>query len=591
MPLRLPIIVVLGHVDSGKTSLLDKIRKTSIAKKEAGGITQHIGATEIPIDVVKEISKQLLYLFNFNLKIPGLLFIDTPGHEVFTNLRRRGGSVADLAVIVIDVMEGFKPQTYEAIEICKQFKVPFVVALNKIDRIPGWYTKPNKSFLESIKSQTNKVIVFLEERLYDVVGKLYELGFDSERFDRIKDFRKQVAIIPVSAKTGEGIPELLLIISGLVQKFLEKRLEIDPNSPGKGIILEKKKVKGFGTVLDVILYEGSFVVGEEVAFLTSYGIKTTQIKILLKPRPLEELRERKTRFIRVDKIHAAAGIRVVGKDIDDAIPGSPIVSARQGISKEIEEFFKEELKDIIFENDKVGIIIKADTLGSLEALVRIIKDKNIPIAKADIGNITKEDIVKALSIRENSKEYAVIIGFNVEIDKQAEGLAKSSKINIILNNVIYKLIEDVEKYIESTVIMGSLSELENLPKPVKFVILKDHIFRRSNPAIVGVEVLSGELTPGIYLINQDGKIVGKVKSIQKDNKSISIAKKGDKVAISIEKAMVGRHINEGDILYTYITEDEFREYKKLKDKISEDYRQILRDIAKIMRKHNPSWGI
>ena len=580
---------MLGHVDSGKTSLLDKIRKTSIAQKEAGGITQHIGATEIPTKVIQEIAKPLLHLFQFDLKIPGLLFIDTPGHEIFTNLRKRGGSVADLAIIVVDVFDGFQPQTYEALEICKQFKVPFVIALNKIDRISYWTPHENAPILESIKNQDPKALQILEEKLYTVVGQLYELGFDSERFDRVKDFRKQVCIIPTSAKTGEGIPELLLIVAGLAQKFLEEKLKINVEGPGKGIILEKKEAKGFGTVVDVILYDGKLKKGDSIVFLSKSGIKSSKVKILLKPRPLEEIRDKKTKFAEVDEVYAACGVRIVAEGLEDAIPGSPLYVSED--TQSVREVFREELEDFLFETDRTGVIVKADTLGTLEAVVRILKEKGVPIAKADIGNITKEDVMKALSVREKDPSLGVIVGFNVSIDKTVEDLVKSSKLTIILDNVIYRLIEKVEEFIEKMRRKKERTILETLTPPVKLVILQGYIFRRANPAIVGVEVLEGRLKSGIYLMREDGKIVGKVKAIQSEGKSIQEAKKGEKVAISIEGAIVGRHIDENTVLYSYLEEREFKSYKQYKDFLSEDEKAALREIAKIMRKNNPTWGL
>jgi len=220
LSIRQPIVSVLGHVDHGKTTLLDKIRGTAIAKKEAGGITQHIGATEIPLEVIKEICGPILDKLGGKLTIPGLLFIDTPGHEAFTNLRKRGGSIADLAVLVIDVNEGFRPQTIESLNILRSYKVPFVVAANKIDRIRGWNSREMRPISESIRKQKEWVVQELDKKIYELVGSLSRMGFSAERFDRIRDFTREVCIVPVSALTGEGIPELLAIISGLAQKYL-----------------------------------------------------------------------------------------------------------------------------------------------------------------------------------------------------------------------------------------------------------------------------------------------------------------------------------------------------------------------------------
>ncbi|MEM4571185.1 MAG: translation initiation factor IF-2, partial [Nanopusillaceae archaeon] len=555
MNIRSPIITVLGHVDSGKTSLLDSIRQTSLVEKEAGGITQHIGATEIPIKIVEEISKPLLNVYKFKLTIPSLLFIDTPGHEAFSNLRKRGGSIADFAIIVVDIIEGIQKQTIESIEICKQFKVPFLIALNKIDRIDGWKPQNTYLFSESIKVQSNKVVEEFEKKLYDVVYKLYELGFDSERFDRIKDFRKQVCIVPVSAKTKEGLGELLLIISGLVQRFLEEKLKINVEGPGKGVILERKEEKGLGNIIDVILYDGKIKKGDLIAFLTKDGVKITKVKGIYKCQPLKDIRF-KTKFFEVNEAIAASGIRISAENLEEAIPGSHIyVLESENDIEKIKKEITEEISEIIFMSDKVGVIAKADTLGTLEVLTKLLKDKGIPISKSDIGNITKEDIVFALSIKEKNPEYGIIVGFNIGIDKNAEDLLKSYNIKIILNNVIYRLIEDIESYISS---LRKVKIPQDLPPLAKIQILPKCIFRRSNPAIVGVEILSGEIRKDMYLINENGKIIGRILSIQEEKKNLEFARKGDKVAISIDEAVVGRNIEEGNILYTFLLEDQFR---------------------------------
>jgi translation initiation factor 5B len=591
MAIRSPIIVVLGHVGAGKTSLLDKIRNTSFASKEAGQMTQHIGATEVPVNVIKELAKPLLNIFKFDLKIPSLLFIDTPGHEVFSNLRRRGGSVSDFAVIVVDILEGFQKQTYEAIEICKQFKVPFLIALNKVDRIDGWKSYENKPFLEVIKYQDQKVLSKLDEYVYNIVAKLYELGFDSERYDRVKDFRKQVAIIPLSAKTGEGIPDLLLIIAGLVQRYLEEKLKINVEGKGIGVILERKEEKGIGNVIDVILYDGKIRKGDKIAFLSKNGIKTTKVRGIFRPAPLTDIRFARSKFVEVEEAYAASGIRILGEGLEDALPGSTIyVYENEDELKEIESKLKSDVSEIIFKSDKEGIVVKADTLGSLEVLVKMLKDRNIPIKKADIGDIDKEDIDIALSMKEKNIAYSVIIGFNVKIDKNIENYAKSSNVKIIISDVIYNLVEQIDNYIKE-ILYNKEKILESLPPIGKIQVLQGNIFRRSNPAIVGIEVLEGKIRKDIYLINEDGKIVGRILAIQYEKKNLEEAKKGDKVAISIDDAVVGRNLFEGDILYTFITENDYRTFKNYKDILTNEQKDILKEIANIMRKNNPAWGL
>jgi len=221
MPIRSPIAVVLGHVDHGKTTLLDKIRGTSVAAREPGQITQWIGASLIPAQTITRICGPLLTRFNLKIEVPGILFIDTPGHETFSNLRKRGGSAADVAVLVIDLTKGIEPQTVESLNILKARKTPFLVCCNKIDAIPGWKSSPDGSFLANTDPQRPEVLTELDNRIYTMMGTLSRYGFRADRFDRIKDFSKTIALVPASAKTGEGLPELMAMLVGLTQIFMK----------------------------------------------------------------------------------------------------------------------------------------------------------------------------------------------------------------------------------------------------------------------------------------------------------------------------------------------------------------------------------
>ncbi len=186
-PLRQPIVAVLGHVDHGKTSLLDYVRGTAIVQREAGAITQHIGATEVPFETVSNICGPLLK--EGTTTLPGLLFIDTPGHHSFTTLRSRGGALADLAILVVDITEGFKPQTIESINILKQQQTPFILALNKVDKLPGWRTLPG-SFLANRENQSSTAKQNFQARMYEIIGELGLHDFDSALFSEIQDFQK-----------------------------------------------------------------------------------------------------------------------------------------------------------------------------------------------------------------------------------------------------------------------------------------------------------------------------------------------------------------------------------------------------------------
>ena len=324
MTIRQPIITVAGHVDCGKTTCLDKIRGSRVAAKEAGLITQHIGATEVPKEVIQEICKDLIEKTKINVEVPGLLFIDTPGHQAFTALRKRGGSIADIAIVIIDIMEGIKEQTLEAIEILKTYKTPFIIGLNQIDRFENWQSTENGSITEGIAKQDQYVQAALDKKIYEIVGELHNLGFQSELYSRVEDFTKQIMIIPMSAKTGEGIPEMLMYLTRMSQKFLAEVLETEVSGPGKGTILEVKDEVGFGKTVDVILYDGIVKAGDTIVVGGIDGAFDTKIRALLKPKPLEEIRAPSEKFKTVPEVAAAAGLKIAAPGLENALAGAPV---------------------------------------------------------------------------------------------------------------------------------------------------------------------------------------------------------------------------------------------------------------------------
>ena len=568
--LRSLICTFVGHVDHGKTSIQDFIRGTCVVKQEAGLITQHISYTNLKFDKIKKVCGNLINIKE--IKIPGLLFLDTPGHASFTNLRKRGGNLADIAILVVDVNEGFKPQTLEALEILKSYKTPFVIAANKIDLISGYRTQ-KKLLIETLKLQSDTFQERLDKKIYELVGRLSELNIISERFDRVEDYTKQVAIIPVSAKTGDGIPELLMVLAGLAQKFLEKELEVHTNLPAKAIVLEVKEEKGLGTVLEVIVYDGTIKINDTIVI---GGLKkpiVTKVKSMF----IYE----KGKNISLDKASAAMGVKLIASDVEEVFPGMPLLVAKENIDK-LKKQVQEEVNEVLIETDKEGVVIKADSLGSLEALINLLKSKNIGIKKADIGDITKKDI--AIASSEKNPLNKVILAFNV---KQLE---KADELKVINHDVIYKIIDEYESWLDSERKKIESKELAKITMPCKILLMPGYVFRQSNPAVVGVEVLAGTLKVGMPLM-KDGKEISEVKSIQEESKNINEAKKGKEVAVALLKVIVGRQISSGDILYSSIKEEDFRKLKKLKKYLTNDELLVLKEIAEIKRKENPMWGI
>ena len=586
--LRQPILVFMGNVDAGKTQLLDTIRKTSVVHSEAGRITQCIGCSLIPIDTIMKICGPLLSATKMSITVPGIVAIDTPGHAAFTNLRKRGGNLADIAVLVIDIKDGIKPQTLECIEILKQYKTPFVIALNKIDILQGW--KSSSSLLmQSLNSQAPNVTQEIETKLYEAVGKLSELGFESERFDRVQDYTRQIAIVPASAATGEGIPELLMVITGLAQKFLEKSLKINAEGHAQGTILEVKEEKGLGITMDAIIYDGTLSQGDTIVVGTLGEPIVTKVKALFEPLPLKEMRGKGVNFRPVKKVSAATGVKISALGIENVFSGMPIIGFHEGLSiNQIKEKIREEVGEVLIEAEDEGVVAKADSLGSLEALIKILKENNIPIKKASIGDITKKDIMNAEASLEKNAELAAILGFNVRL---LPDIQVPKTIAVIKNDVIYKLIEDFQKWKEEVKKLHESKELEFLAKPCRIKLLKGYVFRQSNPAILGVEVLQGTLKVGSHLMKNDGTPLTEVKEIQHEKKNVNEAEKGKQVAASLLKVTVGRQVHEGDILYSFMPEEDFRKYKEHKNFLSWDEKEILKEIAEIMRKNNPMWGV
>lgn len=592
MPIRQPIVCVLGHVDTGKTSLLDKIRKTSVQARESGGITQHIGASFFPVDTLKQLIGQSLSVVKAEIEIPGLLIVDTPGHEVFTNLRRRGGSVADIAVVVIDVLRGFEAQTNESIEILRARKTPFLVAANKTDRIPGWNSYPDAPFLKSYQLQDSFVRQELDARIYDIIGTFSRLGINANRFDNIKDFTKNIAIVPTSAKTGEGIPELLMVLVGLTQQYLKKRLQTTMG-PAKGTVLEVKDEPGLGLTLNTIVYDGVLHKDDGIAVGGKDKPIITRVRAILVPKPLDEIRDPRDKFSSVNSVAAAAGVKIVAPDLEGALAGAPLyaVPENEGADKYV-RMISEEISKIRIATDTNGVVLKTDTLGSLEAMAEILKQNNVPIRLADVGDVSKRDIIEASVVKEHEPLLGVILAFDVRILPDAEQEASAKGVQIFRETIIYHVIENYLEWSKKLREATSAEKLESLVLPAKIRVLEGYIFRRAKPAIFGVEILAGKIAPKVSLIRtENGEDIGEIQQIQEKGKALSEATKGMEVAVSMEKPTVGRHVFEKDVLYAKVPEPHARLLlTTFVEQMSDDEREALNEYVNLMRKKVPFWG-
>jgi translation initiation factor 5B len=580
--IRQPIVTVCGHVDHGKTSILDHFRGSSLQELEAGGITQKISFTLYPSSQIKQ-SCKLIEKNNVNLEIPGFLFIDTPGHAAFTNLRKRGGSLADLAILVIDINEGIKPQTAEVIQILKFNKTPFIIALNKIDNISSWRTNKNQdiSLKKNIESQPQNVKYLFDERYMTIAGALSSYGFEADLFYNVDDFTKKIAMIPCSARTGEGIQELMMMLCGLSQKYLKERLNLGKDA--RGVILEVKKEKS-NDYAEAILYDGELSKNNEIAVADIEGNP-----IITKIRSIEEIQPLSIKFKAQEKVTAATGLRIQFSERIDVLPGMPFLSY-EGDKEKIKEIFKKELTENI-KTDKKGIIAKADSLGSLEALLVLLKQSNIPVLKAGIGDINKNDFVNAKANLEIDELDAIILGFNVSVNEDAkEFLVEDKEIKVLTEEVVYKLIDNLVKYRETKRKEIEKNKLMELATLCRLQILHQYVFRNTNPAIFGVKVEAGRLVPSINFIDEDQEKIGRVKNIQEDKNSVNEATEGMEVAISIPGINFERQLKDKKFLYSDIGEKQFRKFKENKDLLTQSEIKILSEIAEMKRKENIEWG-
>ncbi|HWP78936.1 MAG TPA: translation initiation factor IF-2 [Candidatus Nitrosotenuis sp.] len=592
MRIRQPIVAVLGHVDSGKTSLLDKIRGTGVQGREAGGITQHIGASFLPTDTIKKMCGQLYEkLAKSEYEVPGLLVIDTPGHEVFTNLRTRGGSAADIAILVVDTNRGFQPQTNESLKILQSRKVPFVIALNKVDMISGWKKTDTPYISQAIKQQDQFVQTTLDEQIYNVVGTLSILGFQSEAFYRVKDFSKEVAIVPVSARTGVGIPELLTVLVGLTQQYMQKRLAQE-EKPSRGIILEVNDEIGLGTTANMILIDGQIKKGDSVIVAKRDSVIVTKPKAMLLPKPLDEMRDPRDKFKPVDVVQAAAGIKIASPDLEGVLPGSTVyVTSDDSKIDEFKKIIESEMKSVFVDTQTNGVILKCDTIGSLEALTEMLRRQQIPIAKADIGHVNRRDVLEAKVIKENDRHLGVILAFNVKILPDAQEEADVNHVKIFSDKVIYSLLDTYTLWVDEDTANEENAVFSELTPVAKFTFLKGFVFRNSNPAVFGIRVDVGKVRQKMPIMNKNGKKIGVIHQLQDGKKSIEFATTGQEVACSIQDVTIGRQINEEDVFYSLPTSSEAKKLiERFSHKLSPDEQQVLNEIVQIQRKQDSAYG-
>lgn len=595
MQLRQPVVVVLGHVDSGKTSLLDRIRGTAVQAREAGGITQHIGASFFPIETIKDITGPLYQkLSKSETQIPGLLVIDTPGHEVFANLRMRGGSAADIAILVVDANKGFEAQTIESMEILRKRKVPFVIALNKVDMISGW--RKNSKNIRFISDQLAKQDIgiqeILDEKIYNVVGSLSRSGYNSEAYWRVKDFTKEVAIVPVSAATGVGIPELLAVLVGLTQQYMVKKLERH-NGSTRGIVLEINEEVGLGPSANIILLDGILRHGDTIVVAKRDSAIVTKIKALLLPKPLDEMRDPRDKFKPVNEVISAAGLKITSPDLNGVLAGSPLyVLEKKEDEDRLKPIVESEIKSAIINNtDSNGIILRCDTIGSIEAIMDLLKKANVPVQSADIGQITRRDVIAASAVKEKDRYLGVILGFNARVLDDAQKESQERGVKIFNEQIIYNLVRTYTDWVTYQREHEESILFNEIPPVCKFQFMKGFIFRRNDPAVFGAEILLGKLRQKVLVMNEEGRKIGVIHQVQESGKAIEEASKGMQVAVSIKEPVIGRQINEGDIFYTDMNSKQAKMLiERFNHRLNEEEKEVFNKILFLKRKSDSAYG-
>ncbi|XP_072899579.1 eukaryotic translation initiation factor 5B [Hemitrygon akajei] len=588
--LRAPVICVLGHVDTGKTKILDKLRHTHVQDGEAGGITQQIGATNVPLETIKEQTKMVKNFDKDNIKIPGMLIIDTPGHESFSNLRNRGSSLCDIAILVVDIMHGLEPQTIESINLLKEKKCPFIVALNKIDRLYDWKKSPDTDVVGTLKKQKKNTKDEFDERAKSTIVEFAQQGLNASLFFENKDPRTFLSLVPTSAHTGDGMGNLIALLVELTQTMLAKRIAYSLELRAQ--VMEVKALPGMGTTIDVILINGYMKEGDTIIVPGVEGPIVTQIRGLLLPPPLKELRV-KNQYVKLKEVWAAQGVKVLAKDLEKSLAGLPLLIAHKDdeiavLKDELEHELKQTLSSIKLEEK--GVYVQASTLGSLEALLEFLRQSNVPYAGINIGPVHKKDVMKSSAMLEHDPQYSVILAFDVKIERDSQELADSLGVRIFSAEIIYHLFDAFTKYRQDYK-KQKQEEFKHIAVfPSKLRIIPQFIFNSRDPIVIGVVIEAGLLKQGtpICVPSKNFIDIGVVTSIEVNHKQVDVARKGQEVCVKIEPIpgespkMYGRHFEASDFLVSKISRQSIDALKDwFRDEMQKSDWQLIMELKKV----------
>ncbi|XP_027012002.2 eukaryotic translation initiation factor 5B [Tachysurus fulvidraco] len=587
--LRSPVVCVLGHVDTGKTKILDKLRHTHVQDGEAGGITQQIGATNVPLETIIEQTKMVKNFDRENIKIPGMLIIDTPGHESFSNLRNRGSSLCDIAILVVDIMHGLEPQTLESINLLKEKKCPFIVALNKIDRLYDWKKSPDTDVVATLKKQKKNTKDEFDERAKAVMLEFAQQGLNAALFYENKDPRTFVSLVPTSAHSGDGMGNLIALLVELTQTMLARRLAHCDELRAQ--VMEVKALPGMGTTIDVILINGCLREGDTIIVPGVEGPIITQIRGLLLPPPLKELRV-KNQYEKHKEVNTSQGVKILGKDLEKTLAGLPLLVAHKDdeipvLRDDLVRELKQTLNAIKLEEK--GVYVQASTLGSLEALLEFLRTSKVPYAGINIGPVHKKDVMKASTMLEHDPQYAVILAFDVKIERDSQEMADSLGVRIFSAEIIYHLFDAFTKYREDYKKQKQEEYKHVAVFPCKLRILPQFIFNSRDPIVMGVTVEAGVLKTGTPLCVPTKAFVdiGIVTSIEMNHKPVDTAKKGQEICVKIEPIpgespkMYGRHFEAVDMIVSKITRQSIDALKNwFRDEMQKTDWQLIMELKK-----------
>lgn len=579
--LKAPICCIVGHVDAGKTSLLDKLRNTNIQEKEVGGITQHIGSTFFPIQTIENSCSSIKGKFEVICNIPGILMIDTPGHSEFQSLRNVGTSICDLGILIIDIEESIQEQTKEAIKLLKEKKIPFVVAVTKLDKLYGWKTTKSSNLRDALKEQSKDMSMMLMAKLEDIKYDLSKEDINAEFYFKNSNPKQIYSIVPVSSKTGEGIADLLALLVYTAQNWMLKKILYQDTV--SCTIMESKYDKHNGYTIDVILNNGTINVGDKFVVSTITGPNICTVRNLLIPSALTQL-GKKTNWDYKDSVRASIGCKIIGSNLDGAYPGThlfPIktsgdsadasteADAINNANQEINAVWKS------YNFISPGVFIGTQTFGELDASYSIFQKAGINVAGAYIGEPSNKfiDLILMKTETDTLPENRIYLYFGAFNNTDVFEYAKKNNIILLSSEVIYKLVE-LYKIEKEKIIKARQNTNNNAIFPVEMVILKQYIFMKggSEHLMFGVKIKKGTLYKNTPIcIPEKNVLLGKVLNIQFEHKEKEKGEEGQEICIRLDnpnQLIINRQFDVNDKLIACLSRNSI-------DILKRDYKEVV----------------